>query len=189
MNEPHLYMLLLGASYPGRTIEQHDMFFSIGTSPASLVPEIRAYWPEAGAKLHVDAWRRVSQVDGYDISVVPRSDASSNPVQLFFLNLGGYKANEFDEYHYRMLVAATDKGTAIQQAKQTAFYRHTGYKGAESHIDDRFGVDVDDIVEINEILAAPIKAKYSLRIIPATEHRTDELHLGYFKLDKLAGAI
>ena len=68
--------------------------------------------------------------------------------RLFFINLGGYKENEFEEYHYKMLTACEDKSVAIQAAKQTAFYKHTGFKGATSHIDDKYGVDVDDILRL-----------------------------------------
>jgi hypothetical protein len=32
---------------------------------------------------------------------------TSSPEQLFFINLGGYKENEFEEYHYKMITVAT----------------------------------------------------------------------------------
>jgi len=50
-----------------------------------------------------------------------------------------------------MIVAAGDKGEAVKQAKNTAFYKHTGFKGADSHIDKKYGVDVDDFFEIADI--------------------------------------
>lgn len=181
-------MILLGASYPGRTLEQHDMFFSIAGSLEEMIPAMQAYWPEAGSKLHIDAWRRVTVVDNFTVQVVPRTSTPlKHAERLFFLNLGGYKQDEFDEYHYRMIIAAADKGAAIQAAKQTAFYKHTGFKGAESHIDDRFGVDVDDIYEINDILPANIREKYRVELTPGNNSIPDEFHLGYFKLNKLQG--
>jgi len=84
-----------------------------------------------------------------------------------------------------MLVAGEDKGVGIQQAKQTAFYQHTGFKGATSHIDDKYGIDVDDIYEIADILPVSVKEKYTIRLSPAADNHTDELVLGYTKLDKL----
>ena len=84
-----------------------------------------------------------------------------------------------------MIVAAPDKATAIKQAKATAFFRHTGFKGAVAHIDDKYGVDVDDIFELSEILPAAVKEQYTLVLTPATSGAEDELHLGYFRLDKL----
>jgi len=117
--------------------------------------------------------------------VVPRSEERSEN-KLFFLNLGGYKPNDLEEYHYKLLAVADTKTTAIQSAKQTAFYLHTGFKGATSHIDDKYGVDVDDVYEIADILPEDIKATHSLLI----ENKSgilheDELHIGYVTLGSL----
>jgi hypothetical protein len=182
-------MLLVGAMPRGRNIEQHDVFFGIGDSIKELIPDLIAFWPEAKDKLHVDAWREVTRVNDYAVSVVTESETDESnfsAAQLFFINLGGYKKNEFEEFHYKMLVAAAGKGEAIQQSKQTAFFRHTGFQGANSHIDDKYGVDVDDVFEIKDILPASTKQKYSLRIEPAQAGQPeDEIHLGYFKLDNV----
>ena len=101
------------------------------------------------------------------------------------MNLGGSKQGDFEEYHYKILVAALDKTEAVKKAKETAFYIHTGFKGATSHIDDKYGVDVDDVYEIADILPASIKEKFSILLSPGSESIEDELHLGYFRLDKL----
>ena len=87
-----------------------------------------------------------------------------------------------EEYHYKIIVAAPDKGVAIRMAKQTAFYKHTGFKGATSHVDDKFGIDVDDMHEISELLSAYDKANYSIDILLADSVSEDELHIGYVKL-------
>ena len=55
------------------------------------------------------------------------------------------KENEFEEYHYKVLTVAQNKAEVIKKAKATSFYKHCGFKGATSHIDDKYGVDVDDI--------------------------------------------
>lgn len=182
---PKLFMVLIGCSPAGRNIEQHDVFFGIGNSIKDLIPDVIAFWPEAKGKLHFDAWREVSNVNGFMVQVAEEPDLSSS-TQLFFINLGGYKRNEFEEFHYKMLVAAPDKGEAVRQAKQTAFFRHTGIKGANAHIDDKYGVDVDDIFAIREILSPATKKQYSLLIHPAPPNQPeDEIHLGYFLLDNV----
>jgi hypothetical protein len=184
---PKLFMLLLGCTPPGRFTEQHDIFFGIANDLKNLVPDIRDYWPESGAKIHIDAWREVTQVDSFHIDVVPRNAAiDPSPQRLFFINLGGYKPDEFDEFHYKMIVAAPDKGEAIRKAKATAFYRHTGFRGAESHIDDKYGVDVDDIYAIEEILPTAVKDQYTLRLTQSIgDGLPDPIRLGYFQLHKL----
>jgi hypothetical protein len=179
---PKLYMLLIGATLQGRNIEQHDVFFGIGNSIKELIPDVEAFWP-GNNKLHFDAWREVTNVNGYKVEVVQKNESKQDSTfKLFFINLGGYKQNEFEEFHYKMVIAASDKSEAINLSKQTAFFRHTGFKGATSHIDDKFGIDVDDIHEIIDILPAAIKEKYSLLISPADPLTDDEIHLGYFKL-------
>ena len=180
---PKLYMLLIGATPPGRNIEQHDVFFGIGESIKDLIPGVEAFWP-GNNKLHFDAWREVTSVNGYKVEVVLKNENSkNNPFKLFFINLGGYKQNEFEEFHYKMIIAAADKAAAIHISKQTAFFKHTGFKGATSHIDDKFGVDVDDVYEIKDILDTETKEKYSLLVTPADSIAEDETHLGYFKLN------
>ncbi len=178
---PKLFLFLIGSTPPDRNIEQHDVFFDIGESVKDLVPNVQAFWP--GVKLHFDAWREVTCVDGYRIEVVPKDDRNTiSSAKLFFLNLGGYKPGEFEEYHYKMLVAAQDKTDAIIKAKETAFFRHTGFTGANSHIDDKYGVDVDDVYEITDILNKETKEKHRISVIPDSEVKEDELHIGYFKL-------
>jgi hypothetical protein len=177
-----LYMLLIGASPPDRNIEQHDVFFVIGDSIKDLVPDVLAFWP-GNNKIHFDAWREVTSVNGFKVEVVLKNEGKqNNPFKLFFINLGGYKQNEFEEFHYKMVIAAADKSEAINISKQTAFFKHTGFKGATSHIDDKFGIDVDDVYEIMDILPAGIKEKYSLLITPTDSLTEDEMNLGYFKL-------
>lgn len=178
-------MTLLGCRPPGRNTEQHDVFFGIGETINALVPQIKKFWPGAGT-MHVDAWREVTAVDGYSIAVVPKAEAAPEADHhLYFLNLGGYKAGEFDEFHYKMLVVAGDKNEAVRKAKQTAFYKHTGFTGAPSHVDDKFGVDVDELHQIQDILAPELTAQYSILISPGNGQSVDKLHLGYFPFHKL----
>ncbi|MEO7524485.1 MAG: DUF1543 domain-containing protein [Ferruginibacter sp.] len=179
-----LFMILLGCRPTGRHTEQHDIFFSIGTSLKAIVPHIIDSWRGSG-KIHIDAWREVTEVDGFQIKVLPKEKDVKTDEQLFFLNLGGYKAGEFEEFHYKMLVIAQEKSEAVKKAKATAFYKHTGFKGAESHIDDKFGVDVDDIYNIQDILAKDVKEKYSLQLLNVDGLQKDDWHLGYTVLSKL----
>lgn len=181
-------MILLGCKPEGRNTEQHDIFFGIATHLKELVNDIIDFWPEAEGKIHIDAWREINYIDGYKIEAIENGNSEhlhQEKERLFFLNLGGYKKDDFEEYHYKILQVCAHKGEAIQTAKQTAFYQHTGFEGAVSHIDDKYGVDVDDIYEITDILSEKFKKKYSIVISESTEEKTDALQLGYLKLDKL----
>jgi len=186
MENLKLYMIMLGCKPAGRHTEQHDIFFALATSLKETIPHVKAFWPEAKGNIHLDAWREVNHVAGYRVSVVPKNTEPAEH-KLFFINLGGYKAGEFDEPHYKLLVVAPNLASATQQAKKTAFFKHTGFSGANAHIDDKYGVDVDDIYEIEDILPISFQEKYSLSVQPMEELPEDEIHLGYFKLKTILG--
>lgn len=187
MQTPKLFMILLGATPIGRNIEQHDMFFGVAVTIKELIPEIIAFWPEAKGKIHLDAYRIVNKVGNYKVEVIEKCNENKTDLnRLFFMNLGGYKIDEFEELHYKMLVVSDQKALAIKEAKESAFYKHTGFKGATSHIDDKYGVDVDDIFEIKDILSAETKSKYALKFTHAEDLPEDEIFLGYLPLSKIS---
>ena len=117
------------------------------------------------------------------------SDVITSAVQLFFFNLGGYKPGEFDEFHYKMLVVAASLDEAKNKAKKTTFFKHASvepsanYLNATAHIDDKFGIDIDDAYNLKDILPPEFKKKYYLTISSQDNcSNKDELHLGYFRL-------
>ena len=180
-----LYFLLIGCTLKGRHTEQHDVYFGIGKQPADLVPAIKSFWPEA-EKLHVDCWREVTNVNGFQIKVIPKTgnpDTGTN--QLYFMNLGGYRKGAFEEFHFRELVVAPNQEEAVRLAKKTGFYKDHGFKGAVAHIDDRYGVDIDEIHPVSEILSPADKANYSVIITEEIAATPDEIHLGYTPISKL----
>lgn len=182
--QPKLYMVLLGCTPPGRLTEQHDIFFGIADSVLDLKADMYAFWPDGG-QLHADAWREVTHVNGYSIAIVPKEKAVATGENLFLLNLGGYKPGEFEEYHYKALIVAPSMGLAVRQARRTTFYKHYGFKGAESHIDEKYALDVDDMHKVEDILPTYVKDKYSITITKTNALIEDELHIGYLKLGKL----
>ncbi|WP_417353057.1 DUF1543 domain-containing protein [Flavobacterium alkalisoli] len=175
-----LYKVLLGCTPKGRLTEQHDIFFGIGTSIEELIPDMYTFWPDGG-RLHVDSWREVTHVGEYAITITPKQD-TNNAEKLFFINLGGYKPGDFEEYHYKTLMVAQTMGEAVKAAKQTTFYKHCGFKGAESHIDDKYALDIDDMYNVEDILLPHYKEKYSFSITKTAHPVEDELHIGYLKL-------
>jgi len=185
--QPKLYMLLLGSKAPKRNVEQHDYFFGIAHSLKALIPGIKAFWPEAGASIHIDGWREVNKVDNYEINIKLRdSRATLSAHKLFFINLGGYQPGQLYEQHYIVLSVHDERAKAIQEAKKTVFFKTNSIKGANAHIDEKYGIDVDDIYKIEDILSEESKQKYHIEIKTSSgDLPEDEIHLGYFKLDKL----
>ncbi|MBW8684628.1 DUF1543 domain-containing protein [Chitinophaga rhizophila] len=188
-NQLKLYMVLLGSKAPGRNVEQHDFFFGIGTSLRELVPRMKAFWPEAGNSLHIDGWREVTSVDGYAVNVETAAAVAAPSAQrLFFINMGGYQTGKLEEQHYTLLTVQDDRMSAIKASKTTAFFKTSTIKtlkGASAHIDEKYGIDVDDIYRIEDVLSPEDKAAYRIHLVPDVNNIVDEIHLGYFRLNKI----
>lgn len=184
-----LYMILLGCKPQGRHVEQHDVFFGIADSLKELTADMKAFWPDSG-QLHIDAWRQITAVDGHQVNVFIRPAFTEQQPEiqthkLFFINLGGYQQFKFEEQHYMLITIKPDRIAAIKEAKKTLFFQHNHYEKAVSHIDDKYGIDVDDIYEIEDILSVSQKNKYRIVLSPSDSEKQDEIHLGYLKLSAL----
>ncbi len=175
---------MLGCTPKGRLTEQHDIFFGIAPTLSELKTDMYDFWPEAEKQMHIDAWQEVTQVNDYKIEVICRNEFIENSLKLFFINLGGYQPGQFEEYHHKLLIVATSKSEAIKKVKQSTFYKEFGFKGAESHIDDQYGVDIDEIYNIEDILLEKFKSQFALKISLNTGAE-DKLHIGYLKMSKL----
>ena len=180
-----LFYVIIGATPKGRNIEQHDVFFGIAENLKDLVPAIKNFWKEAEGKIHIDCYQEVQFADGYEIKIIEKtSEISEN--NLFFINLGGYKPGHFEEFHEQHLMVGKSMGEIVKRAKQTEFYKTMGFKNAESHIDDKYGVDIDDIYKISDLLSKEAKKKYSI-ILEKTDAENQEnlMKIGYLKIDKV----
>lgn len=182
-------MVLLGARARGRNVEQHDYFFGIATGLRELVPRMKAFWPDAGNSLHIDGWREISSVDGYEVSIIPRTETLVTSTRnLFFINLGGYQSGKLEEQHYTLLTVQDDRTSAMKAVKRTDFFKTNAIasiKVANAHIDEKYGIDVDELHRIDDLLAPEETAHYQIRLMPADSSAVDEIHLGYFQLHKI----
>ena len=184
--EYKLFFFLIGCELPNRFTEQHDVFFGIGQKVADLIPALKNFWPEA-RNLHIDCWREVTNVNGFRIETLPKSNAQKieSSLLLFFINLGGYKKDEFEEYHFKDLFVAKNQAQAIKLSKKTSFYKNYGFKGAVSHIDEKYGVDVDEIHPVEDILTVSDKNNYQIIVSNEISNQLDTIHLGYVPIAKL----
>ncbi|MDR6403873.1 hypothetical protein J2W57_001980 [Chryseobacterium ginsenosidimutans] len=184
-NQLKLFYIILGATPKGRNIEQHDVFFGIAESLKDLVPDMKEFWKEADGKIHVDCYQEVRFADGYEVKIVEKGEKTSDE-QLYFINLGGYKKGFFEEFHEQHLMVGTSMGDIVKKAKATEFYKVMGFEGAVSHIDDKHGVDIDDIFNVNDILPEKMKEKYSI-VLKKSDAQSQEnpMGLGYLKIDKI----
>jgi len=187
MTDPKLFMVLLGSKAAKRNVEQHDFFFGIGDSLQALVPAMQDFWPEAGSSLHIDGWREIHTVEGHQIRIVTKN-TSNNPKRLFFINLGGYQSGKLEEQHYTLLTVQEDRKNAIKASTATEFFKNSSIekiKSASAHIDEKYGIDVDEIYRVDELLSESDKSLWQIELIPEINLIPDEIHLGYYPLDRL----
>ena len=193
-----LFMVQLGGRPKGRLIEQHDMFFGVADELIELIPAINEHWPEVKNKWHVDSYRAVTRVGGYRIDWVSQDESDSanenqaddaTNLKLFFINLGGYLPDDFEEYHHKLLIVAPSQAEAIKRAKQSDFYKKYSFKdkdtpfNAASHIDDKHQVDIDEIYNVNELLpAGSLQITADTTDVPPIE---DKSYIGYLSIKNL----
>src|SRR5690606_36434796 len=116
-NNCNLYMMLLVCNALRRHRGQDDIIIRIGRELKDFVQQILEFWPEADAKVHIDAFRPITSVEGYRIEVIGRDEATDNEGnKLYFVNLGGYRPKEFEEYHFKRIVVGNSLADAIKQA-------------------------------------------------------------------------
>lgn len=184
-NQLKLFYIILGATPKGRNIEQHDVFFGIAESLKDLVPDMKDFWKEAEGKIHIDCYQEVKFADGYEVEIVEKGQKTTED-QLYFINLGGYKKGFFEEFHEHHLMVGKSMGEIVKKAKDTEFYHTMGFDGAVSHIDDKHGVDIDDIFNVSDILPEKMKEKYSIVLKKSNvENQENLMGLGYLKIDKI----
>ncbi len=175
-----LFHVILGATPKGRNIEQHDVFFGIAEQFEDLISEMKAFW--SNAKIHIDCYQEVKYADGYEVKILEKT-AKKTDNKLFFINLGGYKQGFFEEFHEQHLMVGTSMGEVIKKVKQTEFYKTMGFEGAVSHVDDKHGVDIDDIYEISDLLSKETKEKYSIILEKSdAENQENYMKIGYLKV-------
>lgn len=110
-----------------------------------------------------------------------------NRKRLFFINLGGYRTDKLEEQHYTLLTVQEDRKQAIKASTGTDFFLTASIekvKAAAAHIDEKYGIDVDEIYHIEDLLSPGCKALYHIGLLPDQSSATDEIHLGYLKLNQ-----
>ncbi len=166
-----LYALFVGGEVEGGNIEVHDVRFVAAPSLAATHPVLRRDWWGTPASLHLDCWATLDHVDGYAV----RLDATpfGGEERLFFVNLGGYVAGDFQEAHRNAFVAASNPIDAKRRALATIA------DWSDPHRDDLY--DVDSVVALDTALAGQ---KVQIHLHPAPPARPLDFRCGYTPLGR-----
>ncbi len=139
---PALHAVMLGGRAPRCRIELHDIAFAVGTTLASMHDQLLKQWFGQPQGLHIDAYARLDQADGHRIEL--RDEPAKGKQRLYFINIGGYEANELAEQHAYGFFVAANKTEAKARAKAQLLPGRE-----EVHKDDLY--DVDDCLALTEI--------------------------------------
>ena len=137
-----LFAVYLGGRADRCNTELHDVVFTCGNKIQDTYMDLIDKWFGNVDRLHIDSWVEIVHVDGYNISLSKKKNISNN--KLFFINLGGYDKNKFEELHESEFLVGEKKLSIKKRAKETLM------KGLDQvHTDDLY--DVDDCIEINKV--------------------------------------
>lgn len=151
---------------PEEKEQEHDIFFGIAVSFTALISKIQTFFPESN-DIHIEAWRQVTLVDGYKITILPKTvdlnQFSEN--NLFFINLGGYQPERFEEQHYMLLTVKKNKAAAARKAHE-----------------EKYGIELNDFYEIEKVLSASQKGLFTIHLTRAPLQKEDTIHLKSLKI-------
>lgn len=137
-----LFMVYVGGRAGQSNIELHDVRFVVGQRIEDTYDALRAQWYGEPRSLHVDSYMAVHNIDGYEVTI--SSTAATQEEHLYFVNLGGYHAEEMAELHEFGLFVASSSGAAKARAKATLL------QGSQSlHKDDLH--QIDDCLQLDKV--------------------------------------
>jgi hypothetical protein len=151
-----LFMVMVGGHTPTSNLEVHDMRFVTGEKIEDTHETLQSEWWGDPDTLHLDVWAKIACIDGYDI--ILRPEVYDGAEKLFFVNLGGYDPNHFDELHKNVLVVAKSEALAKHAAKETVKHWSVPHK------DTSF--EIEKIIPLSQVGDLHIHLEKSLNPVP-----------------------
>lgn len=167
-----LFAVFTGGNHPRANIELHDLRFVAGESLEATIPALRAAWWGKPSSLHIDGYAELTEVDGWQVDLVPGRAPEAPARSLWFVNLGGYTPELFGEQHNYLFLAGGDKAEVWSRARALSPEWTSRHK-------DNF-VSVDALIDVNGLLDAD---GWHIRLDrPATGARPLRIVSDYIKL-------
>jgi hypothetical protein len=137
-----LFSVFLGGRAYKCNTELHDVVFTLGEKIEDTYSDLLQKWFGLPNRLHIDSWVDLNIVEGYKISLSKEKKKSKK--KLYFVNLGAYEKNRFEELHESKFMVDVNKINVKKRAKELLLV------GKEQvHLDDLY--DVDDCIEIRKV--------------------------------------
>lgn len=168
-NPAKLFAVCLGGRADGCNVELHDVVFAAGASLEDVHHQLLDRWFGAADDLHIDAWAQVDQVPGFRVSLTT-APPEGGP-RLYFVNIGGYVADEFGERHAYAFYA----GSTRAEVKATA---------RRELLNGKISVHRDDLFEIDDVLEICPGGRWHVRLEPCAEAVAPAVTNGYFPIPR-----
>ena len=137
------------------------------TNPIAV--NILRKWFGLSDRLHIDSWVDLNIVEGYKICLSKQKNKSKK--KLYFVNLGAYEKNRFEELHESKFMVDVNKINVKTRAKELLLV------GKEQvHLDDLY--DVDDCIEIKKV------SGYYINLERTSKHSNLKFNNGYKPIPK-----
>ena len=165
-----LFIVVLGGRSLKSNIEIHDVRWVLGEKIEDTFPELRKQWLGEINGLHIDSYKCIKYVDGYEIVISESNKGNLNSpkiedLKLWFVNLGGYNPKKMYEEHEFNLVVAKKAIEAKKKAK-----KNWKENLKNKHNDDYSGINYFE--KVDEL--HPIKIKnWEINLIPDPEERSE----------------
>lgn len=121
-------MFYIGGDFRNANIELHDVRFSLGKTPQDCYDDLRKQWWGTPSSLHIDSWAEITHADGYDVMLSAKPFEGKE--KLYFLNMGGYNSEDFEEVHKNILVVAETQQEAIKKSVKAQSHWKQPHKDA-----------------------------------------------------------
>ena len=122
-----LYLVVLGGRAPKANVELHDVRWVVGSKIEDTYNTLRRDWFGSQEGLHIDSYKKIKYIDGYDVKLrnfdknkiynKQLINKKTPNLNLWFVNIGGYNPNSMQEKHEFGLVVASSKLEAKKIAK------------------------------------------------------------------------
>ena len=127
LEDNFLYLVVLGGRAKKANIELHDVRWVVGSKIEDTYDTLRKDWFGSPKGLHIDSYKKIRYIDGYNINFInfEKDKIHENQLEkknkakkhLWFVNIGGYNPTSMQEKHEFGLVTASNKLEAKNIAK------------------------------------------------------------------------
>ena len=167
--DDRLFAVCLGGRAPGCRVELHDVAFAVGTNLQSIHHSLLDQWFGTPDGLHVDAWAVLDRVPGFRVEL--STEPSENSLNLYFVNIGGYRPGEFGERHAWAFYAGHGPAEVKARARRELL------PGTES-------VHRDDLHAIDDLVGLESVAGRHIHLVPDINAGSPVVTNGYFPLPR-----